>query len=1071
MSSSEEPPPPDAQGDAKVTAEDVKATIQVIKNCKRIRSFKDEEDLPEDGVQSVCQLETEGVQPAGGPASGGKVDLHAISPCLHQSKKPKNDLNEQQEKYTKATDPVVPATSDVSTHSVPAEAKTVASLPAPAAAQAALPEVGDLSEDEDDDDDWEDDELVEGWNADFLDGAEDCDADVCDGDVMMEGDDTKSNTSSTFSTGSSVGSNTPSLVGENLESVCLGEREGPGETKEGVPKEGKKGPFCIAMGPLVPSPLRPLRRSLFSNVPPTINFVHHNEVSETPLPAEVRKHLRWKLSNITPAVVKRIVTNSGFRLMRKSCSSDWGGCWGKHMKSPMFKDLNETQKLNHLPGTFSIGRKDRLWKNYHRLRLKFGREEFSFLPRTFLLPAETKLLKRVWEKKGPRAKWIVKPPALARGNGIKVVNKWSQIPKCRPLIVQKYVSKPHLINSTKYDLRIYVLLTSLSPLRIFLYDDGLVRFASNAYSSDSNSLSDVFTHLTNYSINKNSSTYQANEDSESRSGHKWTLSSLWSHFAETGVDAKPVVDSIKDLIIKTIVSAEHSMHAVYRPNLSSHYCGYELFGFDVLLDSKLKPWLIEVNISPSLHSSSPLDLDVKSPLATEVFNLARYHIPPAKMSMKTQRDILEQLNMTSSSQLCMDRRLYARELSKSERAKQDKFLSLYNSWSGTTNGAEATATGENGGGETATASRRSLYLEQILEALTPDDVRFLIRAEDELAQAAHFTRIFPTRDTHKYFKYFETPRYYNLLFDAWETKYADDNLRAAAIDRLERHCVSKFHLRVPTILASKAGASGTPAGPAGVPGTGGAAGAARGETVGGAGGHEAAKKKVMADVSVLKGPTGASPSSAVFKTADTTTNAVQSNAGAGQLPASSHKSSQVSLEQAAAARLTPPPSSPASVNSVKVKASSVSVTAKHHSFHGKSPFARQKAILKRSSAGPSPEPMSTDDTPTTSASDKSRSPSPPGKNESSPADNAGKSLANQQQQSPVTCYIEEEKTGNFLDNQRILPPPPSSCLIETPTSPPPPSTHYPTNSSQVSTTTTQNDNHQVIQQQIQKDMT
>ena len=58
--------------------------------------------------------------------------------------------------------------------------------------------------------------------------------------------------------------------------------------------------------------------------------------------------------------------------------------------------------------------------------------------------------------------------------------------------------------------------------------------------------------------------------------------------------------------------------------MASHYCGYELFGFDVLLDAKLKPWLIEVNISPSLHSSSPLDLDVKSPLATEVFNLGRF---------------------------------------------------------------------------------------------------------------------------------------------------------------------------------------------------------------------------------------------------------------------------------------------------------------------------------------------------------------------------------------------------------------------------------------------------------------
>ena len=82
-------------------------------------------------------------------------------------------------------------------------------------------------------------------------------------------------------------------------------------------------------------------------------------------------------------------------------------------------------------------------------------------------------------------------------------------------------------------------------------------------------------------------------------------------------------DRIKDMVIKTIISAEHTMAPMARSSLTSHYCSYELFGFDVLLDADLKPWLIEVNISPSLHSASPLDLDVKSPLATEVFNIAR----------------------------------------------------------------------------------------------------------------------------------------------------------------------------------------------------------------------------------------------------------------------------------------------------------------------------------------------------------------------------------------------------------------------------------------------------------------
>ena len=152
--------------------------------------------------------------------------------------------------------------------------------------------------------------------------------------------------STSISTCSSVGSNTPSLVGENLEAFSLGETEfksGSGQQWIG--------------GPVVRTTIHPLRRSLFSNVPPYINFVHHNEVPEMTLPAELRKQLRWKLSNITPAVVKRVVTNSGFRLMRKNCS-EWCGTWGKHMKSHLFKDIHEAQKINHLPGEHFVRMSD-----------------------------------------------------------------------------------------------------------------------------------------------------------------------------------------------------------------------------------------------------------------------------------------------------------------------------------------------------------------------------------------------------------------------------------------------------------------------------------------------------------------------------------------------------------------------------------------------------------------------------------------------------------------------------------------------------------------------------------------
>ena len=110
------------------------------------------------------------------------------------------------------------------------------------------------------------------------------------------------------------------------------------------------------------------------------------------------------------------------------------------------------------------------------------------------------------------------------------------------------------------------------------------------------------------------------------------------------------------------------------------------------------------------------------------------------------------------TQLCMDRRLYQKELSKSERAKQDRFVSALKSAATTPVSSTSTTPPENlemnpssnDSNHPNTTSTikdldRSTYLDSILEHLTPDDVRVLIRSEDELAQATHFSRIFPTQ--------------------------------------------------------------------------------------------------------------------------------------------------------------------------------------------------------------------------------------------------------------------------------------------------------------------------------------
>jgi tubulin polyglutamylase TTLL5 len=59
-------------------------------------------------------------------------------------------------------------------------------------------------------------------------------------------------------------------------------------------------------------------------------------------------------------------------------------------------------------------------------------------------------------------------------------------------------------------------------------------------------------------------------------------------------------------------------------NLGRNNC-FEIFGYDVILDSELKPWLLEVNLSPSLACESPLDMTIKSNLLADTFNMIGIH--------------------------------------------------------------------------------------------------------------------------------------------------------------------------------------------------------------------------------------------------------------------------------------------------------------------------------------------------------------------------------------------------------------------------------------------------------------
>ena len=121
----------------------------------------------------------------------------------------------------------------------------------------------------------------------------------------------------------------------------------------------------------------------------------------------------------------------------------------------------------------------------------------------------------------------------------------------------KYISKPHLINGYKYDLRVYVLVSSFDPLRVYVFEEGLVRFATEKYSTNLKGLRKRFVHLTNYSVNKKAEGYTAlNDKKDEEFCAKWDFRTLRKKFTELGLDFEKVFKGVHDVIIKGLISIE-----------------------------------------------------------------------------------------------------------------------------------------------------------------------------------------------------------------------------------------------------------------------------------------------------------------------------------------------------------------------------------------------------------------------------------------------------------------------------------------------------------------------------------
>ena len=295
------------------------------------------------------------------------------------------------------------------------------------------------------------------------------------------------------------------------------------------------------------------------------------------------------------------------------------------------KYILTTQRVNHYPGTSALTRKDWLKRSLQRYRRLPGRagEYFNIFPETFALPQDcsqfvevtgvslnrVKLQQLAGGTKGHTSDscgtWIIKPVGMSRGRGIEIITHPAAITYGEPIVAQRYISNPLLMYGHKFDLRIYVVVTSFQPLVAYVSRLGFARFASHPFTMDPESFSNKLVHLTNTSVQAGSvPPHFCNAEHNC----KWSLDEVAKKLPQlTGVPWSKTWSKIGECLIKCLVAADKT--------IENQPCRFELLGFDILLDDKSEPWVLEVNASPSLEIDTSLDKEVKSRLIKDCVQL------------------------------------------------------------------------------------------------------------------------------------------------------------------------------------------------------------------------------------------------------------------------------------------------------------------------------------------------------------------------------------------------------------------------------------------------------------------
>ncbi|CAD8150476.1 unnamed protein product [Paramecium pentaurelia] len=251
--------------------------------------------------------------------------------------------------------------------------------------------------------------------------------------------------------------------------------------------------------------------------------------------------------------------------------------------------------------------------------------------------------------------WLVKPGEQNNNNNqIKICQNTKQVSdfiiselknsnrRSDTFIIQQYI-KPFLYQKRKFDIYAYILITSINGIvRVYFYDEVIGRTSSKEYSD--NDL-DPLTHFTNSQIQKESKSFSLYE-----SGNKLSFYKLQEYFNQFKINFKEII------IPKLKMIATNLFKSIFTQMILRDF-NFEIIGLNFILDTALKPWLIDTNLNPSFIPDCPYHQKFLTQLLDSVFQhtLDLLYPPPLNWPLN-KKQLIENFNIQDRFSVIFDSR-------------------------------------------------------------------------------------------------------------------------------------------------------------------------------------------------------------------------------------------------------------------------------------------------------------------------------------------------------------------------------------------------------------------------------